>query len=125
MYDPNMVAPMRAELTSNGFEELLTAEAVDQFLDKSKEGTALIVVNSVCGCAAGGARPGVTLAHRPAKQDKKCEPKRRNCGILSHGATFGQSVMRRRTPFPRRTSHSGALEGRRGVYRPQRALAHS
>jgi putative YphP/YqiW family bacilliredoxin len=52
---------MREELTAIGFSELLTAEDVDDFVAK-KTGTALIVVNSVCGCAAGKARPGVRIA---------------------------------------------------------------
>jgi putative YphP/YqiW family bacilliredoxin len=56
-----MVAPLRAELTRVGVKELRTAAEVDQFLSQ-KKGTALLVVNSVCGCAAAGARPGVTLA---------------------------------------------------------------
>jgi putative YphP/YqiW family bacilliredoxin len=51
---------MREELTSVGFEELRTPEEVDAAVKRS--GTALVVVNSVCGCAAGGARPGVTIA---------------------------------------------------------------
>ena len=60
MYDPTAVQPMREELTAVGVEELLTAEDVDGALAHS--GTTLIVVNSVCGCAAGNARPGVMLA---------------------------------------------------------------
>ena len=60
-YDPAMVQPMRDELTQLGFEELLTPEAVDQALSAA-DGTVLLVVNSVCGCAAGAARPGVRLA---------------------------------------------------------------
>jgi putative YphP/YqiW family bacilliredoxin len=60
-YDPNLVRPMRAELTSLGFQELLTPEDVDGFMAQ-RTGTALVVVNSVCGCAAGMARPGVNLA---------------------------------------------------------------
>ncbi len=58
MYPPHLVAPMRAQLTDNGFTSLETAEAVDQFMANAK-GTTLVVVNSVCGCAAGAARPGV------------------------------------------------------------------
>ncbi len=61
MYDPTLVAPMREELTRIGVTELTTAEEVDQFMG-DKSGTTLVVVNSVCGCAAGSARPGVTLA---------------------------------------------------------------
>ena len=60
-YSPLMVNPMKEELTSIGFQELLTPEDVDTFMSE-KEGTALLVVNSVCGCAAGQARPGVHLA---------------------------------------------------------------
>ena len=59
-YDPRMVQPMRDELTTLGFEELLTPEDVDQVIQS--EGTVMVVVNSVCGCAAGKARPGVRLA---------------------------------------------------------------
>ncbi len=59
---------MRSDLTEAGFEELKTAEAVDQHL-KDHKGTTLMVINSVCGCAAGGARPGVKMAL--AESDKK------------------------------------------------------
>ncbi len=62
-YDPNLVQPMRAELTSIGFQELLSPADVDGFMAE-RTGTALVVVNSVCGCAAGMARPGVNLALR-------------------------------------------------------------
>jgi len=61
MYDPAAVQPMREELTRLGVRELLTPEDVDATLG-SNQGTALLVINSVCGCAAGGARPGVALA---------------------------------------------------------------
>jgi putative YphP/YqiW family bacilliredoxin len=61
MYPEELVAPMRTELTTTGFDELRTAESVDEHL-KDHKGTSLIVVNSVCGCAAGTARPGVNLA---------------------------------------------------------------
>ncbi len=58
MYDPVMIQPMRDELTRVGFKELKTAEDVDAALDKKDE-TTLVFVNSVCGCAAGVARPGL------------------------------------------------------------------
>ena len=61
MYDPNLVQPMREELTAAGVKEMLTAQDVDQVLGQ-KQGTVLVVVNSVCGCAAGGARPSVKIA---------------------------------------------------------------
>lgn len=60
MYPPQLVKPMREELTNVGFEELQTPEAVDQALQE--KGTSLVVINSVCGCAAANARPGVALA---------------------------------------------------------------
>lgn len=61
MYDEMIVGPMREELTRLGIEETRTSEQVDQVLG-SREGTALVVVNSVCGCAAGNARPGIRMA---------------------------------------------------------------
>lgn len=61
-YPEMMVAPMRREVTELGAEELRTPEAVDAFLDAAGSGTALIVVNSVCGCSAGSMRPGLAQA---------------------------------------------------------------
>lgn len=61
LYDEHLVTPMRAELTSVGFEELRSAADVDRAL-KDASGTALVVVNSVCGCSARNARPAVTRA---------------------------------------------------------------
>jgi putative YphP/YqiW family bacilliredoxin len=61
MYDEMMVAPMRQELTRLGIEETRTAAEVDAALGQ-KNGTVLVVVNSVCGCAAGMARPAVAMA---------------------------------------------------------------
>lgn len=61
MYPEEVVRPMREELTQLGFKELRTAQEVDSVLAGSK-GTALVVVNSICGCAAGKARPGVARA---------------------------------------------------------------
>ncbi|MDQ3100759.1 MAG: BrxA/BrxB family bacilliredoxin, partial [Bacteroidota bacterium] len=57
MYPAELVFPMKSDLTSAGFEDLKTPDQVDQAL--SQKGTVLCVVNSVCGCAAGAARPGV------------------------------------------------------------------
>ena len=66
-YPEQLCAPMRQELTQVGFEELKTMSDVESTIPNSK-GTVLLVVNSVCGCAAGTARPGVTLS---LKGDKK------------------------------------------------------
>jgi putative YphP/YqiW family bacilliredoxin len=68
MYPPQMVAPMVAELVNDGFQSLQTAEEVNSVLSNTT-GTTLVVINSVCGCAAAGARPGVRMA--VAATDKK------------------------------------------------------
>lgn len=66
MYPAELVKPMREDLTNVGFEELHTAEAVDAAI--AKEGTTLVVVNSVCGCAAANARPGARMSLQNAKK---------------------------------------------------------
>ena len=70
IYDERMVAPMRQELTRIGFEELRTPEQVDSAL-KDAPGTTLVVVNSICGCAARNARPAVTSALRNEAKPEK------------------------------------------------------
>lgn len=60
MYPAEIVLPMKAEMTEGGFEELLSSDAVDTAL--TQKGTSLVFINSVCGCAAGSARPGVLMA---------------------------------------------------------------
>ena len=69
MYPEYLVEPMRKELTNVGFEELKTAEEVEQSI--TKEGTVLVVVNSVCGCAAANARPAARIAAENAKHPDK------------------------------------------------------
>ena len=66
MYPTELIKPMREDLTKVGFEELHTAEAVDAALEK--EGTTLVVVNSVCGCAAANARPGARMSLQNTKK---------------------------------------------------------
>lgn len=66
MYPSDIVLPMKAELTSNGFEDLSTPDAVEAALKQS--GTTLLVINSVCGCSAGTARPGVLRAVQNASK---------------------------------------------------------
>ncbi|HEU4714579.1 MAG TPA: BrxA/BrxB family bacilliredoxin [Pyrinomonadaceae bacterium] len=69
-YPEIMIRPMREDLTRLGVEELRTADAVDDAVKNSK-GTLMVVVNSICGCAAGKARPGVALAlQNEVKPDK-------------------------------------------------------
>ncbi|MEP5256139.1 MULTISPECIES: BrxA/BrxB family bacilliredoxin [Winogradskyella] len=66
MYPAELVKPMREDLTNVGFEELHTTEAVDNAI--AKEGTTLVVVNSVCGCAAANARPGARMSIQNEKR---------------------------------------------------------
>jgi len=66
-YSPLLVKPMREELVAAGVRELTTPEDVDGFMKEAGRGTSMLVVNSVCGCAAGMARPGVRLALQHGK----------------------------------------------------------
>jgi putative YphP/YqiW family bacilliredoxin len=67
MYPAQIVIPMKEELTEQGFEELLTPSDVDAMV--SDKGTTLVVINSVCGCSAGSARPGVLMSvHNGSKK---------------------------------------------------------
>jgi len=66
MYPAEIVNPMKAEMTAVGFEELLTPANVDTAMNR--EGTTLLFINSVCGCSAGTARPGVRMAIKHAKK---------------------------------------------------------
>ena len=72
MYPTEIVSPMKAELTDRGFKELVTPEEVDNVL--KLPGTTLLFINSVCGCSAGTARPGVIMAVQNAtkKPDNIC-----------------------------------------------------
>ncbi len=65
MYPPELVKPMREDLTNVGFQELHTPEEVEEAM--SKKGTTLVVVNSVCGCAAANARPGARISLQNSK----------------------------------------------------------
>jgi putative YphP/YqiW family bacilliredoxin len=70
MYPEHLVKPMKEDLTSVGFQELVSPSEVDQTINNS-EGTLLVVVNSVCGCAAGNMRPGVKLSLNNDKKPSK------------------------------------------------------
>lgn len=71
MYDEEFIEPMRQELVDAGFIETKTPEAVEQEIENA-EGPVLVVVNSVCGCGAASARPGVVTALGGAKKPSKC-----------------------------------------------------
>jgi len=70
LYDPRLVQPMREELTRIGFRELRTPNDVDAVLGNTKDAT-LVVVNSVCGCAARNARPAAAMAIQHTKRPKQ------------------------------------------------------
>ncbi|MCC6252276.1 MAG: BrxA/BrxB family bacilliredoxin [Bacteroidia bacterium] len=70
MYPEQLVKPMKAEMTNVGFEDLTSADAVENVLNQ-KSGTVLVFVNSVCGCAAGAARPGVIQSINNEKKPSK------------------------------------------------------
>lgn len=71
-YPKAMVEPMREELTQIGFDELKTPDQVDAAFEQAADDTLLLVLNSVCGCAAGSARPAVSLATEAEPQPDHC-----------------------------------------------------
>jgi len=85
MYPEEIVLPMKAELTENGFEDLDTPDLVEEYINK--EGTTLLMINSVCGCSAGSARPGVLMA--VANSEKKPE------NLATSFAGFDTEAIRR------------------------------
>ena len=86
--------PMKAELTENGFDELVTPDEVDQAL--KSEGTTLVMINSVCGCAAGAARPGVVMAVN--NTDKK--PDRLTTSFAGFDVNAVNRVREHLLPYP-------------------------
>lgn len=94
MYPAELVMPMKAELTDHGFEELLTGEKVDSTLAQS--GTTLVMINSVCGCSAGSARPGVLMA--VAHSEKK--PDRLTTAFAGFDTEAVQKVRQHLLPYP-------------------------
>ena len=94
MYPAELVLPMKAELTTHGFKDLNTPELVDNAL--KQEGTTLLVLNSVCGCSAGTARPGVIMAIENAtKKPTQC--------VTSFAGFDNAAVQQARTylmPYP-------------------------
>jgi putative YphP/YqiW family bacilliredoxin len=94
MYPAELVLPMKAELVNHGFEDLNTPELVDHAM--KQEGTTLLVLNSVCGCSAGTARPGVIMAVESAsKKPSRC--------VTSFAGFDSDAVKQARTylmPYP-------------------------
>jgi putative YphP/YqiW family bacilliredoxin len=94
MYPAEIVQPMKEELTENGFKELLSKEEVEDQL--KQQGTTLVMINSVCGCSAGTARPGVLMAvmNSPKKPDHLTTT---FAGFDSEGV---QAVRKHLLPYP-------------------------
>lgn len=94
MYPAEIVMPMKAELTDNGFDELLTPDAVESNL--SQEGTTLVMINSVCGCAAGSARPGVLMAVNNANN----RPDRLTTAFAGFDTDAVKTIREKLLPYP-------------------------
>ena len=94
MYPEEIVLPMKAELTDYGFDEMQTATEVEEQL--KKEGTTLVMINSVCGCSAGTARPGVLMA--VANSPKK--PERLTTSFAGFDVEAVQGIRQHLMPYP-------------------------
>jgi putative YphP/YqiW family bacilliredoxin len=94
MYPAEIVLPMKAELTESGFDELLTAAEVDSVL--GQEGTTLVVINSVCGCAAGTCRPGVVMA----VENSTVRPDRLTTSFAGFDVEAINQVRKHLLPYP-------------------------
>ncbi len=94
MYPAEIVMPMKAELTDNGFDELLNSDAVSTNL--AQEGTTLVMINSVCGCAAGSARPGVLMAVNNATN----KPDRLTTAFAGFDVEAVNSIREKLMPYP-------------------------
>ncbi len=94
MYPAEIVEPMKAELTEYGFEELMTPDEVD--VQMKKEGTTLVMINSVCGCSAGSARPGVLMAVHNAEK----KPDHLTTSFAGFDVSAIQKVREYLLPYP-------------------------
>ena len=94
MYPEQIVLPMKEELTENGFQELLTSEDVEKTLQE--EGTSLVFINSVCGCSAGTARPGVLMALR----DSSKKPERLTTSFAGFDIEAVKNIRQHLLPYP-------------------------
>ena len=94
MYPEEIVLPMKAELTDHGFDELVSAREVDDTL--KQQGTTLVVINSVCGCAAGACRPGVLMAIQNAGK----RPDRLTTSFAGFDVEAVNQVRQHLLPYP-------------------------
>lgn len=93
MYPEDIVAPMREDLTAVGFSETRTPEAIEESI--KQEGTALVVINSVCGCAAANARPAVKMA-----VESKKKPDRLLTAFAGNDVEAVKKAREMMAPFP-------------------------
>ncbi len=94
MYPAEIIIPMKEELTDNGFVEMRTAEEVETVL--STKGTTLVMINSVCGCSAGTARPGTVMAvHNATKK-----PDQLTTSFAGFDTEAVQAVRKHLMPYP-------------------------
>jgi putative YphP/YqiW family bacilliredoxin len=112
-YPEHFLAPMREELTRIGFEEWRTPEQVDDGVQRA--GTTLIVVNSICGCAAGKARPGIALALRS-------EPRPNHLATVFAGGDIEATARARElfAPYPPSSPSVALMKDGRLVYMMER-----
>ena len=94
MYPEEIVLPMKEELTEKGFQELLTSEDVEKTLQE--EGTSLVFINSVCGCSAGTARPGVLMAVREGSK----KPERLTTSFAGFDIEAVKNIRQHLLPYP-------------------------
>lgn len=94
MYPAEIVMPMKAELVDNGFEDLTTPDEVDAVVEA--KGTTLVMINSVCGCAAGSARPGVVMAVMNAQK----KPDRLTTTFAGFDIAAVNKVRQHLLPYP-------------------------
>ena len=94
MYPIEIVQPMKEELTEQGFQELLTPQEVEEQLNK--EGTTLVMINSVCGCSAGTARPGLLMAVQNATK----KPDYLATSFAGFDTDAVQALRQRMMPYP-------------------------
>jgi putative YphP/YqiW family bacilliredoxin len=94
MYPAEIVIPMKEELTENGFTEMLTADDVNNTI--KKEGTTLVMINSVCGCSAGTARPGALMA----VHSSEVKPTQVTTAFAGFDVEAVQEVRKHLAPYP-------------------------
>lgn len=116
MYPAEIVMPMKGELTQQGFEDLQTPEAVNSVMEKG--GTTLVFINSVCGCSAGTARPGVVLAVQNANK----KPEHLATSFAGFDLEAVKEVRKHLLPYPPSSPSIALLKDGQVVYMVERHM---